>query len=63
MARVMITCRETGKSLFTGLDLASKEALERSTFDRLSVRCPHCGYAHIWTKKDAWVEGLLDGLY
>lgn len=52
MARVMITCPETGKPIYTRLNF------DWNTFEsvRIGVRtvyCPKCGKEHTWRRQDA----------
>jgi len=54
MWRVMVTCPETGKAVFTGLITRTRATrpLHQSNF----VGCPHCGDLHDWQAKDCWFE-------
>jgi endogenous inhibitor of DNA gyrase (YacG/DUF329 family) len=55
MARLMIRCPQTGKPVFTGMDMPPA-AFDRATLESNTVRCPHCGEPHTWQKADAYLE-------
>lgn len=55
MARVMITCPETGKPIYTGWSF-DEVAFETSQLADNSVPCPECGQVHTWSKQDAYLE-------
>jgi len=56
MARVMITCPETGNPVPTGFDM-DEGSFEGSTLtDNTFSPCPECGQAHTWSKEDAYLE-------
>jgi hypothetical protein len=52
MPRVLITCPETLRTVYTGLsfDWNSFETVE---LEEQSIPCPHCGRLHSWRKADA----------
>jgi hypothetical protein len=56
MYNVMVKCPETGLDVSTGI------VTDEQTFNRLpasvsSMHCPHCGVAHAWSSRNAWLEG------
>jgi len=53
--RIMITCPETEKAVFTGI-ATEEQAFQTSTFENNTVACPHCGGNHVWSKDDAYLE-------
>jgi hypothetical protein len=55
MARLMITCPNTGEPVFTGIDLP-ESVLESAELRDNGVGCPHCGQTHVWSKEDAYLE-------
>jgi endogenous inhibitor of DNA gyrase (YacG/DUF329 family) len=55
MLFVMIKCPETGRTVNTGIAL-DLESFKHITLDNNSVRCPHCGKTHVWSKKDAFLR-------
>lgn len=55
-ARLMITCPNTGTPTATGMSI-NAGFFETSAFVGMEVVCPHCGETHIWSKKDAYLEG------
>ncbi len=55
MARVMITCPETGKPIYTGMSFDGI-TFEASQLIEKSVLCPECAQVHIWNKQDAYLE-------
>ncbi len=55
MSQVMIRCPETGKPVATGMAM-DRKSFDSATLERNSVQRPHCGKAHTWSKKDAWLQ-------
>ncbi len=55
MARVMITCLESGKPIYTGMSY-DEITFETIQFTDKSVLCPECGRVHAWNKQDAYLE-------
>ncbi len=55
MARVMISCPETGKPVYTHLNY-DWEAFERTRIGERSIECPKCGKVHRWR----WADADLD---
>ena len=49
---ISIKCPTTGKPVSTGMTL-TPESFYRSVLTGNSVKCPHCGITHIWSKADA----------
>ncbi|MGH9805837.1 MAG: hypothetical protein ACRD9W_01010 [Terriglobia bacterium] len=54
MSSVMIKCRNTGRSVSTGIEI------EPSVFRGLPktsgrMRCPACGQEHVWSVSSAWL--------
>ena len=52
MAAISIKCPTTGKSVSTGMTM-EPESFYRSILTGNSVKCPHCGVTHIWSKSQA----------
>lgn len=55
MSAVMIKCPETGKAVFTGIEM-DKRTFENATMSNNTIRCSACRKDHTWDKKDAWIE-------
>ncbi len=55
MPRILITCPETKKPVYTGLnfDWFTFDAME---IEPTSMDCPECGQRHRWQKADAYPE-------
>jgi endogenous inhibitor of DNA gyrase (YacG/DUF329 family) len=51
MPMLTIKCPNTGKPVITGISM-DKQSFATATLTDNSVSCPHCGQAHVWTKKD-----------
>jgi len=54
MAMLMIICPIAHRALSTGIEV------EPSKFESLldvprTAACPHCGGAHVWNKREAWL--------
>jgi len=54
MAMLMIICPIAHRALSTGVEV------EPSKFESLldvprTAACPHCGGAHVWNKREAWL--------
>jgi endogenous inhibitor of DNA gyrase (YacG/DUF329 family) len=49
---ISITCSTTGKPVSTGMTM-EPESFYRSVLTGTSVKCPHCGLTHVWSKADA----------
>ena len=58
MSRLLITCPETGKPVYTGLNMEWLN-LEASELGENVLDCPACGRRHSWTKQDAFL--MADG--
>jgi hypothetical protein len=52
---ISITCPTTGKPVSTGMTM-EPESFRRSVLTGNSVKCPHCGVTHIWSKGEAIVD-------
>jgi len=55
MARVMITCPETGEPIYTGMSF-DWSAFDTVRIGERKVRCPLCGEFHTWKRADAFLE-------
>ena len=53
---VMIICLSTRRTINTGLTMTRFE-FERALLGSRTIRCPHCGHIHVWSKKDAHLAG------
>lgn len=58
MARVMVSCPNSGKQVYVGLNL-DWSALEALGEEEHSFRCPSCGANHSWRREDA--DLIADG--
>jgi hypothetical protein len=54
MAALMIACPVTGQSFSTGIEV-SAEQIGQLPNVLSAAHCPHCGTAHEWNVKDAWI--------
>ncbi|MEN3976738.1 hypothetical protein [Emcibacter sp. SYSU 3D8] len=55
MPRVMIKCPNTGKQIYTGVNL-NWETFESYRFGTQSVPCPECHASHQWSRVDAILD-------
>ena len=57
MPRIMITCPNTGKPIFTGMSM-DRYSFEQDNkaFSDTGASCPECGEVHPWQKQDAYLE-------
>lgn len=55
MARVMIECPQTGRMVYTGLNL-SWNTFEIYKIGESCIECPYCGEVHVWTRPDAVLD-------
>jgi endogenous inhibitor of DNA gyrase (YacG/DUF329 family) len=55
MGAISIRCPTTGKPVDTGMSM-EPESFYRSVLTGNSVRCPHCGALHIWSKAEAIID-------
>jgi endogenous inhibitor of DNA gyrase (YacG/DUF329 family) len=55
MGAISIRCPTTGKPVDTGMSMEA-ESFHRSVLTGNSVRCPHCGAQHIWSKREAIID-------
>jgi endogenous inhibitor of DNA gyrase (YacG/DUF329 family) len=52
---ISITCPTTNKPVRTGMTM-ERESFYRSVLTGNSVKCPHCGRTHIWSKDEAIID-------
>ena len=52
VSSISITCPTTGKPVSTDMTM-ERESFYRSVLTGNSVKCPHGGVTHIWSKADA----------
>jgi len=52
MPRVLITCPETGKQVYTGARF-NWQTFDSAKIGERKVRCPYCGEEHVWRREDA----------
>jgi endogenous inhibitor of DNA gyrase (YacG/DUF329 family) len=52
MGAISIACPATGKPVSTGMSM-EQASFYRSVLTGNSVKCPHCGTTHIWSKAEA----------
>jgi endogenous inhibitor of DNA gyrase (YacG/DUF329 family) len=55
MSRIMITCPETGKPIYTGMNF-DWPAIEPCVVQQGSLTCPRCGHVHEWCDKELFPE-------
>lgn len=55
MPRLMITCPETGKPVYTRLNF-NWTTFESTRIGEQTVDCPKCGDVHRWRRQDAYLE-------
>jgi hypothetical protein len=55
MSRVLITCPETGKNIYTGLNMEWNQ-LDAVEIGEHELDCPECGQRHSWTRHDAILQ-------
>jgi endogenous inhibitor of DNA gyrase (YacG/DUF329 family) len=55
MGAISIKCPATGEPVSTGMTLEAA-SFYRSVLTGNSVKCPHCGETHIWSKDEAIIE-------
>lgn len=51
VGKLFIKCPSTEKEVFTGVSITKKALMTAQT--NSSVKCPHCGEMHRWSKADA----------
>ena len=61
MAAISIKCPTTGGLVSTGMTM-EPVSFYRSILTGNSVKCPHCGATHIWTKAEAVIDGASVGV-
>ena len=54
MAMLMIKCPRTGQDISTGI-LTDSDSFQKIPDTLAYTRCPHCGLAHAWWHKEAWL--------
>lgn len=55
MARVMIECPNTGKMIYTGMNL-NWSTFESTFIGEACIRCPKCGEVHEWRREDVFMD-------
>jgi endogenous inhibitor of DNA gyrase (YacG/DUF329 family) len=55
MPRLMITCPETGKPVYTHFNF-NWTTLDSARIGEQTVQCPKCGDVHSWRREDAYLE-------
>jgi hypothetical protein len=55
MSRAMIRCPETGRMVYTGMDI-DWDGLEAARFVGESMSCPRCGTVHAWNETDITLD-------
>jgi len=55
MGAISIKCPATGEPVSTGMSM-EVASFYRSVLTGNSVKCPHCGETHIWSKDEAVIE-------
>lgn len=57
VAKVMITCPNTGRSVYTETDMDAQSFRDARIENNILGRCPACGEPHRWGEQDAYLEG------
>jgi len=55
MSQVLITCPETGRPVYTGLNF-EWPTFESTDLPKQALKCPLCGKVHEWAKDDAYLR-------
>ena len=55
MSQVLITCPETNRPVYTGLNF-EWPSFESANLPPQSLKCPLCGKVHEWAKTDAYLR-------
>ena len=55
MSQVLITCPETGRPVYTGLNF-EWPTFESTDLPKQTLKCPLCGKVHEWAKTDAYLR-------
>ena len=55
MGAISIRCPATGELVSTGMSM-ERDSFYRSVLTGNSVKCPHCGITHIWSKAEAIID-------
>jgi hypothetical protein len=55
LGAISITCPATGELVSTGMTM-ERASFYRSVLTGNSVKCPHCGATHIWSKAEAIID-------
>ena len=55
MPQLLIDCPETGRPVYTGLNL-DWFAFESTDLAETALQCPECGGRHVWSKADAYLR-------
>lgn len=55
MGAISIRCPATGELVSTGMSM-DPVSFYRSVLTGNSVKCPHCGVTHIWSKAEAIID-------
>jgi hypothetical protein len=55
MSQVLITCPETKRPVYTGLNY-EWPSFDAADLPRQTLKCPHCGKIHSWSKAEAFLR-------
>jgi endogenous inhibitor of DNA gyrase (YacG/DUF329 family) len=55
LPRVLITCPETGKQVYTGTRY-NWQTFDSAKIGERTVRCPYCGEEHVWRREDVDID-------
>ena len=55
MSQVLITCPETKRPVYTGLNY-EWPSFESADLPRQTLKCPQCGNIHSWQKSEAYLR-------
>jgi hypothetical protein len=56
MSFILIRCPKTGKPVNTMLEAASQADFDKTDYPNDTIRCPHCGETHFWSKQDCFLD-------
>jgi hypothetical protein len=55
MSTITIQCPRTGQPISTGIETDEYSFTQLPGDVPSHARCPLCGQAHVWRKRDAWL--------
>ncbi len=61
MGTLVITCPATGQKIETGIE-TDRDSLDLTPPFVSTIKCPHCGDEHAFSKSDVLVCEMVDGV-